>query len=51
VSAEEIIAQFVFPGEGAIIFGRLVTDDTPLVSADELDSIPNWGKNRERPEW
>jgi hypothetical protein len=47
----EVTTEVVLPGEGAIIFGRLVTPDTPLANADELDSLPNWGKNREKPKW
>ena len=47
----ELTVPFVFPGEGMIVFGRLVTKDTPVADADELDKIPNWGSNRERPNW
>ena len=47
----ELTVQFVFPGEGAIIFGRLVTSDTPVLGDEELDKIDNWGSNRERPNW
>jgi hypothetical protein len=47
----DITTEFVFPGEGAVVFGELVTPDTPIQDASVLDEIAGWGKNRERPEW
>jgi hypothetical protein len=40
--------QFTFPGEGMVIDGQMVTDDSELMGDEQLDHLPGYQENRRR---
>ena len=39
----EVTIQFVFPGEGAILYGTRITPDMPAGTVD-ISEVVGWGK-------